>query len=202
MDLNIIGSFIKQERKEKGLTQVELAKILNVSEKTISKWECGNGFPDTSLMLPLCEALGVSANELLSGKRLDDGEYKTNAEENIVKLKAEQEMSTKLLLSLEWVVGIMGLIIALTPMFVASFVNIPTVWRVLLIVFGFIVLAVTVYFALKIERDAGYYECNKCKHRYIPKYSQVLWAMHFGRTRYMKCPKCNKTSWNKKVVKK
>ena len=202
MDLNIIGGFIKQERKAKGLTQVELAKILNVSEKTISKWECGNGFPDTSLMLPLCEALGVSANELLSGKRLDDGEYKTNAEENIVKLKAEQEMSTKLLLSLEWVVGIMGLIIALTPMFFASFVNIPTVWRVLLIVFGFIVLAVTVYFALKIERDAGYYECNKCKHRYIPKYSQVLWAMHFGRTRYMKCPKCNKTSWNKKVINK
>ena len=68
MDLKVIGEFIKQQRKAKGLTQVELAEKLLVSEKTISKWECGNGFPDTSLILPLCKELDISANELLSGK--------------------------------------------------------------------------------------------------------------------------------------
>ena len=56
--------------------------------------------------------------------------------------------------------------------------------------------------ALKIEQTAGYYECQKCGHKYIPTFNSVMWAMHFGRTRYMKCPECNKRSWQKKVLKK
>ena len=55
---------------------------------------------------------------------------------------------------------------------------------------------------LKIEQVAGYYECDKCHHKYIPSYKQVLWAMHINRTRYMKCPECHKRSWNKKVLQK
>ena len=70
MDLSKTGKFIAERRKEKGLTQVKLAEKLNVSEKTISKWECGNGFPDTTLILPLCEILEISSNELLSAKLL------------------------------------------------------------------------------------------------------------------------------------
>ena len=57
------------------------------------------------------------------------------------------------------------------------------------------------FYLLKIEQKAGYYECNKCHHKYVPTYNKVLWAMHFGRTRYMKCPECNKYSWQKKVIK-
>ena len=57
MDLKQIGCLIKEQRKAKGLTQSQLAQKLCVSEKTISKWECGGGFPDASLMLPLCKAL-------------------------------------------------------------------------------------------------------------------------------------------------
>ena len=67
MDLLKTGKFIADRRKQKKLTQAELANIIGISEKTVSKWECGNGFPDTSLMLPLCEALDISANGLLSG---------------------------------------------------------------------------------------------------------------------------------------
>ena len=78
MDLKVIGEFIKQQRKAKGLTQVELAEKLLVSEKTILKWECGNGLPDTTLMLPLCKELDITANELLSGKLLTNEEYKEN----------------------------------------------------------------------------------------------------------------------------
>ena len=74
MDLIVTGKFIKEQRKAKGLTQLQLAEKIGVSEKTISKWECGNGFPDTTLMLPLCSALGISANELLSGKILSTDE--------------------------------------------------------------------------------------------------------------------------------
>ena len=81
MDLKQTGLFIREQRKAKKLTQVQLALKLNVSEKTISKWECGKGFPDTSLILPLCTELGISANELLSAKKLPtEKEYKETAE--------------------------------------------------------------------------------------------------------------------------
>ena len=79
MDLKRTGEFIKERRKAKNLTQADLAEKIYVSEKTISKWECGNGFPDTSLILPLCQALDINANELLSGKKLDEAEYKHEA---------------------------------------------------------------------------------------------------------------------------
>ncbi|MBQ8428262.1 MAG: helix-turn-helix transcriptional regulator, partial [Clostridia bacterium] len=91
MDLKVTGKFIQERRKAKGLTQAQLAEKISVSEKTVSKWECGGGFPDTSLMLPLCEALEISANELLSGKLLNEREYKPNAEKHLVELKNQQE---------------------------------------------------------------------------------------------------------------
>ena len=71
MDLNKIGKFISEERKKKNYTQKQLADILNISDRTISKWECGKGFPEVSLLQPLCKTLGISVNELLTGERLD-----------------------------------------------------------------------------------------------------------------------------------
>ena len=63
-------------------------------------------------------------------------------------------------------------------------------------------LLIATPFMLKIEQTAGYYECKKCHHRYVPTYKSVFSAMHYGRTRYMKCPKCQKSAWNKKVLTK
>ncbi|MBQ9485910.1 MAG: helix-turn-helix transcriptional regulator [Clostridia bacterium] len=70
MNLAAIGKFVKEKRKEKGLTQAQLAEKLSVSEKTVSKWECGKGLPDAEFMLPLCNELGISADELLSGRTI------------------------------------------------------------------------------------------------------------------------------------
>lgn len=201
MDLQIIGKFIKERRKEKKLTQVQLANKLNVSEKTISKWECGNGFPDTSLMLPLCKILEISANELLSGKILTSDEYKMQAENNLIQLKAREEHNHKFLLTVENVIGYMASITFLILIFVASFIDMATWLRIVLIVIGFIEFVVAIHFCLCIEKDAGYYECAHCHNKYIPTYKQVLFSMHYGRTRHMKCPKCNKKSWQKKVTK-
>ena len=201
MDLKIIGEFIKQQRKAKGLTQVELAEKLLVSEKTISKWECGNGFPDTSLILPLCKELDISANELLSGKKLTSEEYQIQAENNLLTLKSQQEQSHKFLLTLESVLGYMSSITFIILIFVASFVNLPTWVRIILIVIGFIHIVIGIHFCLTIEKDAGYYECQHCHNKYIPTYKQMMFSMHHGRTRYMKCPKCQKKSWQKKVIK-
>ena len=201
MDLQIIGKFIKEQRKAKELTQLQLSEKLNVSEKTISKWECGNGFPDTSLMLPLCKELDISANELLSGKKLTTNEYKQLAEDNLIKLTSEQERSYKFLLTVETVLGYMASITFMILIFVASFIDMTTWLRIVLIAIGLIQFVVAIHFCLCVEEDAGYYECAHCHNKYIPTYKQVLFSMHYGRTRYMKCPKCNKKSWQKKVTK-
>ncbi len=84
MNLIKTGQFIAQLRKEKEFTQKQMAEKLGVSDKAVSRWECGKGFPDVSLMLPLCELLDIDVNELLSGERLGNTEYHEKAEENIV----------------------------------------------------------------------------------------------------------------------
>ena len=91
MDQIKTGKFIAERRKEKGLTQSRLAEMLLISDKTISKWECGNGLPEVSLMLPLCEILEISVNELLCGEKLDTSEYKNKAEELLMDFMKERE---------------------------------------------------------------------------------------------------------------
>ncbi len=78
-------------RKQQSLTQIEFADSLGISNKTVSKWECGNGMPELSLMMPLCEKLKINLNELFSGERLTDIDYKKKAEENIMKFIEEAE---------------------------------------------------------------------------------------------------------------
>lgn len=90
-----IGKFIADLRKELHLTQKQLAEELNISDKTVSKWECGKGLPEVSLMLPLCSALKINVNELLSGEKLSDNNYHEKAEENVMNLIREKEESKK-----------------------------------------------------------------------------------------------------------
>ena len=203
MDLAKIGQFIKDCRKDKKLTQLQLSIELGVSEKTISKWECGNGFPDATLMLPLCNALGITANELLSGKRLNtDKEYKEDAESNIVKLKKAQEQAHKFLLKLEIVIGILSIVLFVGFNLIVGLLDIPDYLRVLLLIIGFLLFVPCIHLLMVIEKDAGYYECQHCHHKHIPTMKQIYTARHMGRTRYMVCPKCNKKSWQKKVISK
>lgn len=94
MDQVKIGMFIAQCRREKNMTQRQLAEKLGLSDKTISKWETGKGLPEAGFMAPLSEILGISVNELLTGERIPDEEYQERAEETMVALaemKAEME---------------------------------------------------------------------------------------------------------------
>ena len=95
MDNEKIGKFIAELRKEKGMTQKELAEKVGVSDKTISKWECGNSIPDITYLEALCNSLDISVNELLSGERLTDESYSEKAEENIMALMKENETNKK-----------------------------------------------------------------------------------------------------------
>lgn len=94
MDQVKIGKFIAQCRKEKDMTQRQLAEALDISDKTISKWETGKGLPEAGFMAPLSVILGITVNELLIGERIPEAEYQERAEETMVALaemKAEVE---------------------------------------------------------------------------------------------------------------
>ena len=201
MNLLDTGKFIKEQRKQNNLTQAQLANKIMVSEKTISKWECGNGFPDTNLMLPLCQALNISANELLSGKKLNENEYKQEAENNLVLLNEQKIKTSKFIFTLEIVLGLISTIAFLALLFTALLAPLPVYATVLLIVIGVLIFFVGIHFCIIIEKDVGFYECKHCHHKHIPTLKQTYYAMHLGRTRYLKCPKCNKNSWQKKVLK-
>ncbi len=197
-----VGKFIAQCRKDKNMTQAQLAEKLNITDRAISKWETGKGMPDSSIMLELCAELDISVNELLSGEVIKMENYNLKAEENLLEMKKQKEISDKTMLRLEWIIGYMSSITFLILVFVAAFIEMPSIVRILLIVSGSIIFGVGVTNAIKIEQTAGYYECDKCHYKYIPSYNNVLFSMHYGRTRYMRCPKCNKKSWQKKVISK
>lgn len=197
-----IGKFIAECRKNKNMTQAELAERLNITDRAISKWETGKGMPDSSIMLELCNELDITVNELLSGEVIKMENYNLKAEENLLEMKKQKEKTDREMLRLEVVIGYISSITFLILIFLASFIEMHSVIRILLIIGGAIVFTVGVINAIKIEQTAGYYECDKCHYKYIPTYRSVLFSMHYGRTRYMKCPKCNEKSWNKKVLTK
>lgn len=93
MDQKSIGAFIARCRKDKNLTQLQLADMLGVTSQAISKWENGRGMPDVSLLQPLCDILGISLNELFSADYISNDEYKEKAEENISKLFKEKQQA-------------------------------------------------------------------------------------------------------------
>lgn len=200
MDQVKIGKFIKQKRKEKNITQSELSEKLNVTDRAISKWENGVCLPDASNMPELCKILNITINDLFSGEVVDMKNNEKRLEENLLEMTKLKQYKDKQLLNLEIFIGILVSIIFFTCVFVASFADMEDKYRILLIVAGFVPFILGCIYSLRIEQTAGYYECNKCHYKYVPTYKRVFVAPHIGRTRYMKCPKCGKKSWNKKVL--
>ncbi len=200
MDQIKIGKFIAECRKKNGLTQAQLAEKLNITDRAISKWENGKSMPDSSIMLDLCNELKISVNELLSGEVIKMDNYNEKLEQNLIDMVKQKEESDKKMLKLEVVIGYISSITFLILIFLASFVEMQNWIRISLVVLGSITFAIGMFNCLKIEQTAGYYECDKCHYKYVPEYSSVFLAMHKGRTRYMKCPKCNEKSWQKKVI--
>ena len=197
-----VGKFIAECRKNNNLTQKQLAEKLNITDRAISKWENGRSLPDSSIMLELCDILKINVNDLLNGEVVLVDNYKEKSEKLILEMAKQKEDADRRLLFLEIVIGVFSVIVLLGFSLVAAIVQMPDWLRVVLVVTGFVLGMIGLMYALKIEQTAGYYECQKCGHKYIPTFNSVMWAMHFGRTRYMKCPECNKRSWQKKVLKK
>lgn len=202
MDQIKIGKFIAQCRKEQNLTQALLAERLGISDRAVSKWETGKNLPDASMMSELCTALKINLNVLFSGERLNMQNYKEMAEQHLLEIHKQEEMANKKLLSLETVIGYLCSVSFILLIFVASFATMDALWRVALIAAGFIIFAVGVGCCVKIEHDAGYYECPHCGATYIPGIKSVVFSTHIGRNRKMICPHCGKRSYHKKVLTK
>ena len=202
MDQIKIGRFVAECRKREGLTQMQLAERLNITDRAISKWETGRAMPDSSIMLELCDILKITVNDLLSGEVVEMENYNKEMEEKVLELIKEKERADKNMLKMEIVIGIFSCIILFVPVFIGALVPMKDWLRLVVVFSGFIPGIVGFMFALKIEQVAGYYECKHCGHRYVPTYKAVSMAPHMGRTRYMKCPSCGKKSWQKKVISK
>jgi transcriptional regulator with XRE-family HTH domain/DNA-directed RNA polymerase subunit RPC12/RpoP len=203
MDQIKIGKFIAACRKQANLTQMQLAEILNITDRAVSKWETGRSLPDSSLMLPLCEVLNITVNDLLCGEVIPMEHYNKEMEHQLLEMVKEKEQRDRQLLTLEWVIGLLSCLVLFIPVLIGALAPIEQEWIQTVIVFsGFLPAIVGFCAAVKIEQVAGYYECQVCGHRYVPTYKAVNLAPHMGRTRKMKCPRCGKKSWQKKVVRK
>ena len=200
MDQIKIGRFIADCRKKQNLTQMQLAEKLSITDRAVSKWETGKGMPDSSVMLELCGILRITVNDLLSGEVVTVENYNKELESNLLEMVRQKEEADKRLLKLEIVLGIIAVLPLIAAVVIASIVPMEEWKSGLYVGLGLLPLLIATPFALKIEQKAGYYECRKCGHKHIPKYSSVFWAAHVNRTRYMRCPKCGKISWQKKVI--
>ena len=198
MDLLKIGRFIAERRKAQGLTQLQLAQKLNITDRAVSKWETGKSLPDSSIMLELCKELEITVTDLLSGEVVTMEDYNKEMEKKLIEMVKEKEKADKHLLRLEVVIGVLSVFILLALSLIASYLPMEDWQRIALIIACLIGFG----FAIKIEQTAGYYKCSKCGHTYVPTLKSVLWSQHMGRTRKMKCPECGVKSWQKKVISK
>lgn len=202
-----IGKFIASCRKEQGMTQAVLAEKLGISDRAVSKWETGKSMPDSGIMLELCELLKINVNELLSGEHITMEDYNAKSEEVILGLKSENEKYAKRLLRSEAYIVVIGVVASLAMIIAGTIIalkngeNDPL--AVVLIVSGCVIVVAAALIGLGIEVKTGYYECAECGHIYKPSsLLKTAFAIHMNTTRYMKCPKCGKRCWQKKVLTK
>ena len=200
MDQVKIGKFISERRKNAGLTQMQLAEMLGITDRAVSKWETGRALPDSSIMLELCGILKITVNDLLSGEVIKVDNYKMETEKQLLDMVKDKEESDRRLLKMEIIMGIATIIPFLAACLFVSIYPLKEWVAVLTVLLSLVPFLIVAPFMMRIEQKAGYYECRECGHRYIPRYTSVFFAMHVNRTRYMRCPKCGKRSWQKKVI--
>lgn len=187
-----IGKLIAKMRREKNMTQRQLADALSISDKTVSKWECGKGLPEVSLMLPLCEVLQITVNDLLTGERVSEGDYRKKAEENMMNLMKENEENKKHMV-LSVICGVITVIAVCSLVVIASFIEMPTIARIGVIVFALATAIAGIGAAAVLEVRAGYYECPHCKELFVPTMGGYVKGYHTLTKRKLTCPKCGKS---------
>lgn len=193
MDQIKTGNFLKALRRERGWTQSQFAEKLQISEKTVSKWETGRGLPDVSLMLPVCEALGITVNELLAGERLSAEAYRERAEERLLLTCDRTNPKTKVIIcnAACWVSVAVWLVI----IFIAAFCDLPVWARITVIVCAFLGIAAVIAPILVVAVNIEVFTCPKCGKRFVPTLTAYILGPHTLRKRRLRCPHCGQKSW-------
>ncbi len=193
MDQIKIGKFIAETRKQQNMTQRQLADTLSISDKTISKWECGKGLPEISLMMPLCETLQITVNDLLTGERVSEDDYQKKAEENMMNLMKENEENKKRM-ALSVICGVITIIAVCSLVVIAAYIEMPTIARIAVIIFSIATATTGIGAAAVLEVKAGYFECPYCKALFVPTMSEYVKGWHTLTKRRLTCHECGKTS--------
>lgn len=202
MNLPKIGKFISECRKDKKLTQEQLAEKLSITDRAVSKWERGLSLPDASIMLKLCNILDINVNELLIGEKVDIKDEKKKTEELLIEITKQDEFKNKKLMTSIRTILITNIIFYIGILFLALNVLKKGTLLGIIICISTVIFVITIFAALKFEIDAGYYECQKCHHKFIPTYKEAMIMPHMVTIRYLKCPKCHQRTWSKKVMSK
>ena len=121
-------------------------------------------------------------------------------EELLIEMAKELEKKNKTIWTSMWAIMIVSILSLLAGIFVAAFLIPEGVWQLVAIIGIVIIFLIPCFYALKLEVSVGAYKCKNCGHEIVPTYAEALNAMHMGTTRYLKCPKCSKRTWCKKVI--
>ena len=199
MNQYVTRTIIKELRERNKMTQLQLADKLGVTDKTISKWECGKGLPEVSLMLPLCAALDITVNDLLSGEKVSSTDYQKKAEGNMMNLMKENEENKKRM-ALSIITGAITVIAVYALIIIAAFIDLPTIVRIILIMFSVAVGIAGIAATAMLDIKAGYFECPYCKELFVPSMDEYIKSYHTFTKRRLTCPKCGKTGMCKHLV--
>ncbi|MCM1101161.1 MAG: helix-turn-helix domain-containing protein [Acetatifactor muris] len=192
MDQIKIGKFIAEARKAQNLTQKQLADALLISDKTISKWERGKGLPEVSLMLPLCDTLHITVNDLLSGSKVSQIDYQKKAEENMMNLMIENE-ENKRQMALSVICCVITIIAVCSLIVIAAYLEMPTIARIALIAVAIATAVAGIGAGAMLDAKAGYFECPHCKALFTPTMGEYVKGHHTFMKRKLTCPECGKS---------
>ncbi len=195
MDIVKIGYFIRECRKNKNLTQKQLADKLYVEPKTISKWETGKGLPDVSIMKNLCNELGISLSELFIGDYIKEESNDLLIEILIIDGLNKERIQNKKKLIGEILIGCAFIGSVITLILLVGFVSIDNYLKIILIVLSFVFMFVGLFGLVLLDVNIGYFECAECHERFIPSIKDYVFGMHTLKKRKLKCPKCGKKTW-------
>ena len=202
MDQIKIGKFIAECRKKKNLTQAQLAEMLNVTDRAISKWETGKAMPDSNIMLELCHILGINVNELLCGEMIDMEQKDDQLNELIFFFFLNEERYHKRLLHSACVIVAISLLALICLVTLISLLIPECPFQYFLIIVSVILFIIPCIIALKFKVETGYYECKNCQNMFVPNYKGIALLMQTPTRRLLKCTKCGKWTWCKKLTKR
>ena len=202
MDQIKIGKFIAECRKKQNLTQAQLAEKLDITDRAISKWETGKAMPDSDIMLDLCDILGIKVNELLCGEMIEIEHKDEQLNELIFQMAKNEERYHKRLLHSAYVIVAISLVALICLITLISLLIPECGFQDFLIIVSVILFIIPCIIALKFKVETGYYECKNCQHMFVPNYKEIALLMQTPTRRLLKCTKCGKWTWCKKLTKR